>query len=313
MHRRNKGGSYECLLGPEARSHTQTNAVGTFGPHGSVAVCCNELCTAGELKSALGEKLELKKTSLPLFGLFLGTLGFPTCVLRDSAVVLPDEKLCFQRWNVSPEEEAKLTRFDYEAVHLLYCETRFYVEHGKLLPTKEQRRQMANFSGPLFLIEWQYLDLARIIPGYGSYMAVGAVLRSDVFSNGVHLPEGTVVTCEVAFDRLWLRAKDKVVQWRWGLVKKWRNPNARQLEYEVLLDRQNTSILSWINIETRQAGFLCSATYSVCLKLTEEQKEEDRHVSLGHPRAATRAYDPLVNRHNRDSFRATASSSLDEH
>ena len=49
----------------------------------------------------------------------------------DGAVVLPNAKLCFQRWNVSLEAEAKLTRFNYGAVDLLFCETRFYVEHGK--------------------------------------------------------------------------------------------------------------------------------------------------------------------------------------
>ena len=233
-------------------------------------------------------------------------------------MVLPNAKLCFQRWNVSLEAEAKLTRFDYGAVNLLFCETRFYVEHGKLHPTKEQRRQMENFSGPLFLIEWQYLDLARTLSGYGSYTAVGAVLCSDVLSNGVHLPKGSVITCEVAFDRLWLRSKEREVQWRWGLVKKWRTLNDHRLEYEVLLDQANTSILSWISIETRQAYFLCSATYKVCLKLTEERhaydgREHKRAPSSGNPRAANRPYDPLVLLHNRDSFRATASSSLDEH
>ena len=150
------------------------------------------------------------------------------------------------------------------------------------------------------------------MPGYSSYVAVGAVLRSDVSSNEVHLPEGTVVTCEVSPHRLWLRAKEKHVEWHWGQVKKWRTPKADRLEFEVLLNQQNASILTWIHIQTPQAYFLRSAMYNVCLELKEDlQKERGLHVPAANPRVAGKPYDPLVDRLNTELFGQTAFSSLE--
>ena len=194
-------------------------------------------------------------------------------------MILPDEKLCFQRWNVCPESEARVTKSDDEVVHLLFCEASFYLKQGKLRPTADQQIQLDCYSDPDATFERLYLDVARTVPGYGSFVAKGAVLRRDLFSNEGHLPEGTVVTCEAALDRLWLRAKEKHVEWHWGLVKRWRTPKAEWLELEVLLKQQNASNLTWIYLETPQAHFMSAAMYNICLQFTKEIQEQKQQAS----------------------------------
>ena len=58
-------------------SGSQTNEVDTYGPLGCFAVRRAHPCTARQLKAAVGEKLDLQLSSLPLFGLFEGPLGAP--------------------------------------------------------------------------------------------------------------------------------------------------------------------------------------------------------------------------------------------
>ena len=175
----------------------------------------------------MGEKLGLKPASLQLFGLFEGPLGAPcryssttqnsrcisvsqSCysVLADDSTVPPDTKLCFQRWNMELDREAKLSRQDDAALHLLFAEAKFNVDQGNMAPSAEQSAALESLVDPAFPTERQYLELARDLPGYETHVAKGVVVEGDITSNDVQIPSGAVVTCLVGKEGLTLKTRE---------------------------------------------------------------------------------------------------------
>ena len=209
----------------------QTNEVATHSALGCFSVRQRHPCLARQLKAAVGEKLGLKYSSLQLFGLFEGPLGSPcryelrlcsyTCsyscsqgiiitrsVLVDESTVPPDAKLCFQRWTLDLDKEARLSRQDDTALHLLFAEAKFNVDQGNIAPSAEQSAALESLLDPAFPAERQYLELARSLPGYGTYVARGVAVDGDITSNEVHIPSGAVVVCLVGSEGLTLRTRE---------------------------------------------------------------------------------------------------------
>lgn len=126
-------------------------------------------------------------------------------VYEEDSAVPPDAKLCFQRWNVGLDKEAKLSRQDDVALHLLFAEATFYVDQGRIRPSPDQASALESLSDPSFPTERQYLELARSVPGYESHVARGVVVHGDIMSNDIQIPDGTTVTCLLDPDRLILK------------------------------------------------------------------------------------------------------------
>lgn len=213
---------------------------------------------------------------------------------------------------MTPDKEGKLTRHDDQAVHLLFCEARFFVDQGKIHATPEQRLELESLSDPSFPAERQYLDLARTLPGYSSYTARGVVVRKDITSNDIQIPEGTVVMCVVEPDRLVLQAGESPTHWPWGQVKRWRTPGHNHLHYEVCMRQLNASVLTWIHLQTDQAYFLRSATEKVCAHLMEELGHQNEAPPPANPRMAGKPFDPLVEFLNSELFRGPSFSSIEQ-
>ena len=213
---------------------------------------------------------------------------------------------------MTPDKEGKLTRHDDQAVHLLYCEARFFVDQGKILATPEQRLELEALSDPSFPAERQYLDLARTLPGYASYTARGVLVRGDVTSNDIQIPDGTAVSCAVDTERLVLEAGDSPTRWPWKLVKRWKTPSHDQLQYEVCLRQGNASVLTWIHLQTDQAYFLRSATEKVCFHLEEELSHQSEAPPPANPKMAGKPFDPLVEFLNTELFRPPSFSSIEQ-
>ena len=114
----------------------------------------------------------------------------------------PSAKLCLQKWNLTPDQEAKLCRHDDVANHLLYAEAKFYVNEGKIVPAPHQLAELTELADPAFPAERQYLELARTLPGYQSQVARGVVVKGDIVSNDIHIPDGTAVSCLLDRERL---------------------------------------------------------------------------------------------------------------
>ena len=129
-------------------------------------------------------------------------------VLEDDATVSPQAKLCLQRWSLALDKEAKLCRQDDVANHLLFAEARFEVERGKIEPSPEQLEMLEGLSDPSFPAERQYLELVRTLPGYTSQVARGVVVKGDISSNDIQIPDGTTVSCRVERERLALMATE---------------------------------------------------------------------------------------------------------
>ena len=122
----------------------------------------------------------------------------------------PETKVCFQRWNVELDREAKLCRRDDQALHLLYAEARFYVDQGRIRPSPEQAMELDSLADPSFPAERQYLELARSLPGYLSYGASGVQVKEDIVANDIQIPAGTTVTCELDMERLAIKTGEVV-------------------------------------------------------------------------------------------------------
>ena len=131
-------------------------------------------------------------------------------MLEDDSTVAPETKVCFQRWNVELDREAKLCRRDDQAVHLLYAEARFYVDQGRIRPSPEQAMELDSLADPSFPAERQYLELARSLPGYMSYGASGVQVKEDIVANDIQIPAGTTVTCELDMERLAIKTGEVV-------------------------------------------------------------------------------------------------------
>jgi hypothetical protein len=227
----------------------------------------------------VGEKLGLKPASLQLFGLFEGPLGAPCSVLADDSTVPPDAKLCFQRWNMELDREAKLSRQDDAALHLLFAEARFNVDQGNMTPSAEQAVALESLVDPAFPTERQYLELARGLPGYETHVAKGVVVEGDITSNDVQIPSGAVVTCLVGKEGLTLKTREgERSSWGWELVKRWRTHSSRQLHYEVCMMQTNAPILSWIQLCTPQAYFLGAASEMLCRHLHNQARPTGTRV-----------------------------------
>lgn len=125
-------------------------------------------------------------------------------VLEDDSVVPPQAKLCFQRWSLALDKEARLCRQDDVANHLLYAEARFDVEREKIAASPEQLEMLQGLSDPSFPAERQYLELVRTLPGYTSQVARGVVVKGDITSNDTKIPDGTTVTCQLEREKLLL-------------------------------------------------------------------------------------------------------------
>lgn len=292
-------------------SGSHTIEIDSFAPDGKFAIVLCYPSTAKQVKEAVAKRLELKSSSLQLFGLFLGPLGSPRRVLEDDETIPVGASLTLQRWSFDVEQESRLVRHDDAAIRLLYTEARFYLDQGKIEPNDTQRHDLESLSDPMFPTERQFLELVQTIPGYTSYMAPGCILQGDIVSNDAQIPSGTVVSCSADLHGLSLQAGKTRVNWQWTLVRRWKAPTSSTAKFEVCNYKQNAPVMEWAVFETPQAYLLISAARSVCNFLKQKTSAESQPLPPSNPKMAGRMYDPLHEFVNTLLFGVTQFSTID--
>ena len=292
-------------------SGSHTIEIDSFAPDGKFAIVLCYPCNAKQVKEAVARRLELKPSSLQLFGLFLGPLGSPRRVLEDDETIPVGASLTFQRWSFDVEQESRLVRHDDVAIRLLYSEARFYLDQEKIEPNETQRHELESLSDPMFPTERQFLELVQTIPGYTSYMVPGCILQADIISNDAQIPSGTVVSCSADLHGLSLQAGKTKVNWQWTLVRRWKAPTSSTAKFEVCNYKQNAPVMEWAIFETPQAYFLISAARSLCDFLRRKSNAESQPLPPSNPNMAGRMYDPLHEFVNTLLFGVTQFSSID--
>lgn len=258
---------------------SHTAEVKTFSSSDKFGIILAHPCTSKKAKEAIAQRLKLKPQSLALFGLFIGPLGQPRKILEDADTVPIGADLSFHRWSFDLAKEAKLMRQDDMALHLLYCEAKHYYQEGtKLRPSAEKAAELDSYMDPDFPVERQFMEAIHSVPGYGSYTTLDCILKEKLVSNSCNLEKDTVVRCCLNMEKMaLLRGNDKVIEWNWTVIKRWKAVHSSNtISFDVCVDELNASILRWVTLETHQSQYLFILASHICDHI---KKEADRRAN----------------------------------
>ena len=221
-------------------------------------------CTVKVLHELLSKQIGLKSEAAQLFGLFTGKVGTPCKLLQDDDIVPAHQTLCFQRWCFDTNLEAKATRHDDVAVHLLYNECQYYLRSGRIKPNPSQAQELEELSDPFFPTEHQFLKCARGVEGYSEYSANDCKVLTAVQSNTYAIRQGENVCCSVGWDALSIYNGRVKAVWPWTAVRSWKTLSPDVVRFEVCIHQQNAPIMCWLPLETSQAQFLLDSACTTC-------------------------------------------------
>lgn len=282
---------------------------GGAGGGGQLSVRLPKPCNCKQAKAAIAKRLGLKPQSLPLFGLFTGPLGRPNKVLESGEeLVAPPGKaawdLSFHRWSFEAEKEARLSRQDDVATHLLYCEARERYEGGELKPSREQAEELETYMDPDFPVERQSVDLLRSVPGYWTYIVHECTAKADIVSNQCTIPKGARIQCHLDNEKLAFVGVDEemLMEWPWRVVRRWKMDQGATILFEVCIDELNAGILRWVSLESRQTNFLFHLASEICDRVKVDQDRREGPLPPANPALAGKVQDPLAEFVNRIFF-----------
>lgn len=279
-----------------AMSGSQTVEVKIYNSSEKLGIRIPHPSTCTEAKAAIGKKLGLKPQSLSLFGLFLGPLGSPNKILKSKEEVPLGGDLSFHRWCFDLEKEAKLSRQDDIAMHLLYCEAKHNYEQGtKIKPSPAQREELESFMDPNFPVERQFMELMRTIPGYSTYV-VECTAKQDIVSNKCTILRGTQIRCHLDREKLVFvsTSEETLLEWNWKVVRRWKMDASNTIMFDVCVDELNASIMRWVSLETRQKNYLFHLASDICDLIKCVQDKSENPLPVVNPAQAGKVQDPLA-------------------
>ena len=297
-------------------SKTHTVELRTFSSRDPYGIRLPEHCTLDKAKSEICERLELRPSSLSLFGIFLGPIEHPTRLLFDTDVVPIGAEICLRRWNFDVEKEIKTARKDDVAINLLYNESTYHLDKGKIRPSEEQYQELESFSDPAFLCERQYFELAATIPGYTAYVAEGCTVLEEISTNDANIPAGTKVNCVVDMSSLTFKEDTckltSLIEWPWTSVRRWKMSSQNEIQFEVCLQKGNAPVMCWVKLNTNMAQILFHTTVGICgeVKRLQDRSEVPHPPSNPHVALAGKHYDPLLELVDNFLFKAPKFNSI---
>ena len=233
-----------------------------------------------------------------LFGLFLGPIEHPTRLLLDTDVIPTGAEISLQRWNFDIEKELKIARKDDIAINLLYNESTYHLDRGKIHPTDEQYQELESYSDPAFPTERQYHEYISAIPGYTAYTAEGCTVIEDFSTNDVKVCGGTKVNCVLDTHSLALkediRKSESIIEWSWTIVRRWKIPSDNEIRFEVCLMKGNAPMMCWVRLTTQMAQILFHTASGICAEVKRSQDRAEGAIPPPNPRLAGKHYDPLT-------------------
>ena len=270
----------------------------TFASRDPVAIRLPDKCTVDKARSEVCKRLGLRPDSTVLFALFLGPIEHPTRLLLDTDVVPIGAEISLQRWNFDVEKELKIARKDDIAINLLYNESTYHLDRGKIHPTDEQYHELESFSDPAFPTERQYHECISAVPGYTAYVAEGCTVLQDISTNDVQITSGTKIDCvldkhSLAFKEN-IRKSESIIEWTWTVVRRWQIPSESEIRFEVCLMKGNAPMLCWVNLRTQKAQVLFHTASGICAEVKRSQDRAEGPHPPPNPRLAGKHYDPLI-------------------
>jgi len=276
---------------------SQTIEVKTYQDSEKLGVIIQHPSTCKQAKAAIAEKLQLKPQSLPLFGLFVGPLGSPSKVLRNSDHVPLGADFSFHRWSFDLKLEAKLCRQDDVATHLLYCEaTHVFLHTTRLKPSQEEREELESYMDPDFPVERQFMELVRTVPGYDMYVVDECTVKEDILSNRGTIQKGTQILCHLDMEMLSFVSADRqtLLEWNWKTVRRWKMDKVNTIMFEVCIEELNAPMVRWVTLESRQINYLFHLASDICDQIKIIQDKLDNPVPPVNPALAGKVQNPLA-------------------
>ena len=270
----------------------------TFGSRDPVAIRLPDSCTIDKARGEICKRLGLRPDSMSLFGLFLGPIEHPTRLLSDTDVIPTGAQISLQRWNFDVERELKIARKDDIAINLLYNESTYHLDRGKIHPSDEQYQELESFSDPAFPTERQYHECISTIPGYTAYVAEGCTVLEDFSTNDVKVVGGTKVDCVLDTHSLAfkgdIRKLESIIEWSWTVVRRWKIPLENEIRFEVCLMKGNAPMMCWVRLSTPMAQILFHTASGICAEVKRSQDRAEGSHPPPNPCLAGKHYDPLV-------------------
>ena len=179
------------------------------------------------------------------------------------------------------------------ALHLLFCEARFHYEQGtKIKPSPEQLQELESFLDPAFTVERQFMELMQEVPGYSTYIVHEVTVKEDITGNICNIPCGTRVQCYLNLKTfsLWSTTGEKLVEWEWKVVRRWKTEAVDTIKFDVCLEEGNAPLMKWVTFEGRQSSYLFHLAGDICDVITEQNADQRPAIN---PALAGRVQDPL--------------------
>ena len=270
----------------------------TFASRSPVAIRLPDRCTIDKARGEICKRLGLRPESMNLFGLFLGPIEHPTRLLIDTDVIPIGAEISLKRWNFDVEKEIKIARKDDIAINLLYNESTYHLDKGKIHPTDEQYQELESFSDPAFPTERQYHECISTISGYTSYIVEGCTVLEDFSTNDIKVAGGTKVHCVLDVHSLAfkedIRKLENLIEWPWTSVRRWKMPLQNEILFEVCLMKGNAPMMCWVSLSTQMAQIIFHTASGICAEVKRSQDRSERPYPPPNPRLAGKHYDPLI-------------------
>ena len=149
---------------------------------------------AEDLLQIVGRTLEIRASSLQLFGLFRGIENPTKKYGNNEMIYLPCRYvISIQKWSFDIAREQKLLKTDAGAMRLICIQCIEDIRSARLKPKPEHIPLMEEYRNPAFPCDKQYVELCQKMFGYGYVVLNNCTVRNDLKVKDVRLREGMKV------------------------------------------------------------------------------------------------------------------------
>lgn len=149
---------------------------------------------AEDLLQIVGRTLEIRASSLQLFGLFRGIENPTKKYGNNEMIYLPCRYvISIQKWSFDIAKEQKLLKTDAGAMRLICIQCIEDIRSGRLKPKPEHIPLMEEYRNPAFPCDKQYVELCHKMFGYGYVVLNNCTVQNDLKVKDVRLREGMKV------------------------------------------------------------------------------------------------------------------------
>jgi len=263
-------------------------SVKTFGENGTKHVWINvrnpvldDKIKVGRLKSEVGYQLMIEPESMPMFGIFQGSLCDPTTLLQDNdSVPEHDSHFCMMKVCFDPPEERAIVTSDCNAMELIFWEIQSKLSTGYIYPSLSEltQKRLDSFTEEADSVlnhlstdgKKKFLEIFVDLPFFTSYYHN----RGRCFIKNTFLLKEWGITADteaIASVSEWKltiidKYEEKILQsWSWSTIRSLSMALAPKpmLEMEVQDGTEEKEFVKKITIYTEYCNYLYSIGYHI--------------------------------------------------